>query len=120
MKRMRTSKSAGWPLFVILALVLSLGSAPAWSSSGGDDDQGKAVYEKACKFCHSTGVMGSPKLGDQVEWKNRIAQGMDTLVDHSINGYQGKHGKMPPRGGNPDLTDAQVKAAVHYLVEESK
>lgn len=118
MERTRNSGRAGLTMIVVLALGLGLG--PAWAASGGDQGEGKAVYEKACKFCHSTGVMGSPKLGDKADWKGRIAKGMDTLFDHSINGFQGKHGKMPPRGGNPDLTDAQVKAAVQYLVDESR
>lgn len=116
----RTEISGRTGMVIVVALVLGLGLAPARASSGADKTEGKAVYEKACKFCHSTGVMGSPKLGDKTDWKERIAKGMDTLVDHSINGFQGKNGKMPPRGGNPDLTDGQVKAAVQYMVDESE
>lgn len=91
-----------------------------FAAASQDDSQGKAVYEKACKFCHSTGALGSPKLGDEKAWKARIDKGMETLFEHSIQGYEGKVGKMPARGGNPNLTDQEVKAAVRYMVDESE
>jgi cytochrome c5 len=84
------------------------------------DDRGKKVYDTACTTCHATGVAGAPKLGDKALWAPRIAQGMDTLYTHSIKGFQGKVGVMPPKGGFVNLSDAEVKAAVDYMVAKAK
>ena len=78
--------------------------------------EGKKVYDSACFACHATGVAGSPKLGDQALWAPRIAQGMDVLYNTSLKGK----GAMPPKGGNMSLEDSAVKAAVDYMVSQSK
>ena len=77
---------------------------------------GKQVFDSVCTACHSTGVAGAPKLGDKAAWGPRIAQGMDTLVHSALNGKNA----MPPKGGNPSLTEAQVRAAVQYMVSQAK
>jgi cytochrome c5 len=89
--------------------------APAAAAAAGPLD-GKAIYDQACFACHGTGAAGAPKLGDGGAWSARIGQGMDTLYDHALNGFKG----MPPRGGRADLDDESVKAAVKYLVDNSK
>ncbi len=81
---------------------------------------GKATYDASCAACHVAGVAGAPKVGDSAAWKDRVAQGMDTMVEHAIKGYQGKAGYMPPKGGFANLSDDQVKEAVAYMVENSK
>lgn len=81
---------------------------------------GKQVYESICFACHAEGIAGAPKLGDKAAWEPRIAQGMDTLVSHAINGFQGNTGVMPPKGGRMDLSDADIRAAVSYMVEQAK
>ncbi|MEE8118057.1 MAG: c-type cytochrome [Gammaproteobacteria bacterium] len=81
---------------------------------------GKAIYEGACAVCHGMGIAGAPKFGDAAAWKDRVAHGADTLVEQAINGYQGTSGLMPPKGGRADLSDADVKAAVEYMVENSQ
>lgn len=83
-------------------------------------DTGKKVYDKTCVACHLAGVAGAPKFGDKAMWAPRIAQGMDTLYTHSIKGFQGKAGVMPPKGGNMALSDAEVKAAVDYMVSNAR
>lgn len=83
-------------------------------------DKGKATYDAGCFACHAVGAGGAPKVGDAAAWADRIAQGNDTLYAHAINGYQGKAGMMPPKGGRPDLADDDVKAAVDYMVTNSK
>ena len=85
-----------------------------------DTAQGKKVYDGLCFSCHGAGIAGAPKFGDKAAWAPRIAQGMDTLYAHSINGFQGKTGVMPPKGGNIGLSDDDVKAAVDYMVSISK
>ena len=81
---------------------------------------GKATYDKACMACHAAGVAGAPKLADKANWAPRIAQGNDTLYTHALKGFTGKKGMMPPKGGNMSLADADVKAAVDYMVGQSK
>jgi len=78
---------------------------------------GPTVYQNACAACHASGVAGAPAFGDAAAWKDRVAQGMDLLVEHAINGYQGDAGYMPPKGGNPALTDEQVSAAVEHMTD---
>jgi len=81
---------------------------------------GKGVYDKACQACHTSGVAGAPKTGDRSAWIDRIGQGMDTLNDHAINGYQGANGVMPAKGGNMSLSDSDVMDAVAFMVESSQ
>lgn len=81
---------------------------------------GKEVYDSVCFACHAAGVAGAPKFGDAAAWAPRIAQGMDTLHKHSLEGFMGSAGMMPPKGGRPDLADDAIKAAVDYMVENSK
>jgi len=100
-------------------------AAPAMPEAGGGkvalgDDAGKKVYDTTCVACHAAGVAGAPKFGDKALWAPRIAQGNDTLYTHAVKGYQGKAGVMPPKGGNMSLSDADVKAAVDYMVSHAK
>jgi len=81
---------------------------------------GKSTYEGSCAACHGMGVAGAPKLGDKAAWKDRIAQGKDTLYKHALEGFQGKKGFMPAKGGNASLADDAVKAAVDYMINQSK
>ncbi|HEY4136888.1 MAG TPA: c-type cytochrome [Casimicrobiaceae bacterium] len=81
---------------------------------------GKKIYESTCVACHGAGSAGAPKFGDKGAWSARIAQGNNTLDAHAIQGFQGKSGVMPPKGGNTTLSDADVKAAVDYMVSAAK
>lgn len=81
---------------------------------------GKSVYGKTCALCHAAGVAGAPKPGDKADWGPRIAQGKDTLYAHALGGFTGAKGLMPARGGAVSLTDDEVKAAVDYIVDQSK
>lgn len=88
--------------------------AAAESSTGAD--VGEDVFRKACRACHEMGIAGAPKLGDAADWGPRIAQGMDVLYQHSLKGFTGKKGVMPAKGGFTTLSDAEVTAAVDYMV----
>lgn len=79
---------------------------------------GPQVYNSACLACHGAGIGGAPVVGDSAQWVDRIAQGSDTLTAHAIQGYSGSAGYMPPKGGRMDLSDAEVEAAVDYMVSE--
>lgn len=77
---------------------------------------GDAVYNGACMACHATGAAGAPKVGDKAAWAPRISQGMATLVKHSIEGFNA----MPPKGMCMDCSDDEIKAAVEYMVSQSR
>jgi len=77
---------------------------------------GKDIYDKNCSVCHKLGVAGAPKTGDKAAWAPHIASGVDHLTERAITGV----GAMPPKGGNAKLTDAEVRAAVEYIVEQSR
>lgn len=79
---------------------------------------GPQVFNQACNVCHGNGIGGAPMLTDQAAWESRIAQGVDTLKDHAINGYAGSVGFMPPKGGSAALSDAEVYAAVEFMLAE--
>lgn len=78
--------------------------------------QGQEVYEKNCAACHAEGVAGAPKVGDMEAWSSLIAKGADMLTESAINGI----GTMPPKGGNPSLSDEDIRAAVSYMIEKSQ
>lgn len=81
--------------------------------------RGEHYYHASCASCHDTGAGGTPKLGDVDAWTPRIAQGLDTLVHHAIEGYGGSACAMPPRGGHPELHIEAVALAVRYMIEMS-
>src|SRR5579885_3431783 len=75
--------------------------------------EGEQIGRGVCIACHQAGMNGAPRFADKIAWKPRIAQGRDTLYQHAMKGLRG----MPPRGGNPNLSDDQIKAAVDYMVK---
>lgn len=86
-----------------------------------EEHVGKTAYGSICVACHGSGIPGIPQLGDASAWAPRIAQGNDILYEHAINGYTGSSGMpMPAKGGNPNLSDDDVKAAVDYIVSSSQ
>lgn len=103
-------------MLLITASVALMGAVSTANAEGA----GEKTYKMACFACHGTGAAGAPKYADKAAWKDRIAQGNDTLYKHAIEGYQGKTGFMPAKGGRADLSDADVKAAVDYMVSGSK
>ena len=94
--------------------------APTEQSAGSND--GKAVYNGLCVNCHGIAALAAmiPQTGDAVAWSPRIEKGVDVLYANAINGYTGEMGMMPAKGGNPALSDDEVKAAVDYIISETK
>jgi cytochrome c5 len=93
-----------------VAAVTVPSTAPA--AQGG----GESTYKAICTACHSAGVAGAPKTGDKAAWAPRVAAGAAALYASAIKGK----GAMPPKGGNAALSDADVKAAVDYMVAAAK
>lgn len=75
-----------------------------------------SIANGVCAACHNSGALGAPVVGDTSAWRTRYdARGLDTLVSHAINGYN----QMPARGGDSSLSDAEVRKATVYMLEES-
>ncbi len=77
---------------------------------------GEEVVKAVCQACHGAGLAGAPKVGDKAAWQARLAQGVSKLHEHAVKGIRA----MPPKGGNPSLSDAEVNAAVDYMLNQSK
>jgi cytochrome c5 len=91
-------------------LLLTFGIAALAAPAAAQD--GKAVYDKTCVACHASGVANAPRLGDKAAWAPRIATGPAALLASVVKGK----GAMPPKAGSPNLTQAELKAAVDYMV----
>jgi cytochrome c5 len=78
---------------------------------------GEQVTAKICAACHNAGVLGAPKTGDKAAWtaRSKAAGGVSGLSASVIKGKN----SMPPRGGDPDLTDAEIKAAVEQMLKQA-
>ncbi len=93
-------------------------SASSQVAYGGTLD-GSVIFEGLCTGCHGSGAGGAPMMV-KAQWTARVAQGMDTLHKHAIEGYTGSAGLMPAKGGNPALTDEQVIASVDWMIDNLK
>lgn len=91
-------------------------AAPAPAPTAAVAANGEALYKQACTVCHAAGVAGAPKTGDKAAWAPRIAQGVEALTASAIKGK----GAMPPKGGAMAASDAEIKAAVQYLIDRAK
>ena len=80
-------------------------------------DLGRRVFQRKCIKCHGSGREGAPIVGQPGAWARSLKQPVDILITHALNGHKGPHGQMPPKGGFAALSDAQVSAAVRYIVE---
>ena len=76
---------------------------------------GAEVVKGVCAMCHAAGLMNAPKIGDKAQWAPRIAQGYETLVSHAVKGIR----TMPAKGGNPDLSEAEIAAAVAEMANQA-
>ena len=86
-------------------------AAPVAAAGGA----GEALYKQVCMTCHATGIANAPKFGDKAAWAPRVQQGIPTLVQNAIKGKNA----MPPKGGS-SAPDADIRAAVEYLVNAAK
>jgi cytochrome c5 len=110
------------PVGEVAFAVAQTGQPPAKNTAAAATPvrDGQQVYQAGCIACHEAGIAGAPKVGDKGQWAKRIAKGFDALYAGALNGVQGSTGVMPAKGGNPALSDAEVKAAVDYMVVRSK
>ena len=97
-----------------IAKVRVSGASAAASSDAGGTRSGDAVYNKFCAACHTSGVLGAPKFNDAADWEPRLAQGMETVLKHAVEGYNA----MPPKGTCNDCSEEEIQAAIDYMVAE--
>lgn len=115
---------------LLTGLLLAMAGAPApvWSDGKGyvefdtpELKKGRTIWMDSCENCHGYGTAGAPIPMNPDEWDFRIKKGKPVLYDHAINGFFGPDDTMmPERGGNPELTDDEVKAAVDYMTSLAK
>ena len=97
---------------LLVGVFLSAGTALA-----DDPPEGKRIVDRVCSACHINELSEAPQLKQPAMWAARLAKGRDALYHSALNGFVGPTGEeMPPRGGHPELTDAEVKAAVDFII----
>jgi cytochrome c5 len=111
-----TQSEAPTPVAPAPAAVAPAAGGPSTAAG----DLGEHVFNTVCTACHGMGIAGAPKVGDKAAWAPRVAEGNDVLYKHALEGFTGKSGTMPPRGGHSELSDSDVKAAVDYMVSKAK
>ena len=99
----------------VLARIQPVGQLAFVDATPSGNKTGEQVFQAVCKTCHESGLAGAPKFGDKAAWAVPIKSGYDVLIQHAINGLQRQGKVMPPKGGNPDLTDTEVARAVVYM-----
>ena len=97
------------------ATAAAAAAAASQVAYGGTLD-GEVIFNNLCTGCHTSGAGGAPTMA-AAQWAARIPQGVDVLHRHAIEGYTGSAGVMPPKGGNPALTDEQVIATVDWMLD---
>ncbi|WP_133649651.1 c-type cytochrome [Paraburkholderia flava] len=93
----------------------SAAPAAGGAQSADASQAGKALYQQVCQACHAAGVLNAPKFGDKAAWAPRLKDPIDTVYNYALHGK----GAMPPKGGS-NASDADVKAAVDYMVSAAK
>src|SRR6266536_4659486 len=102
---------------IAIAAALAFVACISTETSGaqGKERSGKEVVDTLCIACHGTGAKGAPKIGDSKAWAKRSSQGLTSLTRSALDGIR----QMPPHGGNPGLTDAEIERAITYMVNQS-
>jgi cytochrome c5 len=95
---------------LVILSVLSVAAAAAAARTG------KEIYEALCQACHATGVSGAPKFGDAKWLTLEKKEGVKELAKDAVKGKKA----MPPKGGCTDCTEAEIRAAVQYMIDSAK
>lgn len=105
-----TSEAVAERIKPVAQVMISAGNAAGSAPQTGED-----VYQSVCTACHGAGIAGAPKVGDAAAWGKLIAEGQKKLVADAMKGVRG----MPPKGGNPALSDYEFERAVVYMANKS-
>lgn len=87
-------------------------SAAAAAASSGGARSGEEIYSASCTTCHAAGIIGAPKFGTSAMADRLAEKGMDTLMNHALNGFNA----MPARGTCATCSDDEIKSAIEYMV----
>lgn len=98
-----------------LIAMAMLGATALGAEAQDNERNGKQVVDRVCAKCHASGVDGAPKIGDKEAWSKRASRGLSSLTKSAINGIR----KMPPHGGNSDVSDLELRRAITYMVNQS-
>lgn len=98
-------------LSLLAALLMTGPAGLSTAQAAGQDRSAAAVVNSKCIECHGDGKQHAPRIGDRDDWIKRASKGLDGLVLAATRGHDG----MPARGGRPDLTDAEFKAAIFHM-----
>jgi cytochrome c5 len=108
-------KWAGGLALSALFVLGAAGAVPPSARAQGTELSGKEVVDTTCASCHASGAQGAPRIGDKKAWSKRASQGLSSLTEHAIHGIRA----MPAHGGNPGLSEMEIKRAVTYMVNQS-
>jgi cytochrome c5 len=108
----RSGEAGAAALAEAQAAALAASPPAAAGAAGSAAADGAAVYAGLCKVCHEAGVAGAPVAESEQMTARLDEKGLDGLVASALNGLNA----MPPRGGNPALTDEQIRAAVEFML----
>ena len=98
-----------------LAPIGTVSTKETQTSGSTNARSGEEVYKASCQACHAAGVANAPKPDDKAAWEPRVATGLDALMKTALEGK----GAMPARGGNPAVTDEEIKAAIFYMTDKA-
>ena len=97
----------------LLALLVAGLTTAAAIDAAAQAPAAKAIYDSTCAGCHGPGILGAPKFGDAAQWAPRAKAGIDALVKSAIAGTAKG---MPPKGGRSDLSEAQIRSVIEYMM----
>lgn len=113
-----TANAAATPVAAAVAPASAVTAAPATVAAAPTAVAGAVpvLYQNVCAVCHTAGVANAPKPGDKAAWAPRLAAGLEGLTASAIKGK----GAMPPKGGATNATEAEIKQAVAYMIQNTK
>jgi disulfide bond formation protein DsbB len=110
-------------IIILSALVLAAcggSSEPTYSAE--DVATGKEIFSSTCSACHGPDAKGLPNLGKDLTTSDYVRDNDDeTLLQLLVEGRPSGHElnttgvDMPPKGGNPSLTEDDLRTVVAYM-----
>ncbi len=103
-----------------VAVIIPVGASLA-GADGSRFAKGKEIYQGTCIACHGANGKGEiPGTPNFTKADGVLRQSDDVLIEHITDGYEspGADMPMPPKGGNEDLTDEDIKAVLAYIRHE--
>jgi disulfide bond formation protein DsbB len=121
----------GIPAFFILTALSTLADtspSPASTASGattlpGDPAKGQTLFSQNCATCHGASLEGGigPAL-NPIEQLPGVANPLDPayLIGIITNGKTENGRIMPPKGGNPNLSEQDVKDLAAFIIQQNR